>query len=240
MTTATKKDYKLSDLFGKGNAKLGPNVLTWSIPAVHSCPGSTALCRSLCYADKNFFRMAAAKSKFSKNWQFSKRKDFVAVATKLLSKTKANTLLRLHVAGDFYDKEYIEKWYDILQQCPHLKTWVYTRSWRLTDMYPAIAKLAALPNVSMWFSCDRETGHPKKMPMGVRTAYMMVDATDIPHYTPDLYFRDYAVRDTVAKYIQGALVCPAENGISGHVQCEKCKVCILDRPVPSRIPLTTI
>ena len=225
---ATVQKYKLTDLFNWGNAKMGKKVLTWSIPAVLTCPGRSTVCEGLCYADSGFFKMANVSGKHHKNWVLSQQSDFHLIASELLKTVKDNTLFRIHVAGDFYDATYAEKWLHILKQNPHVQAWVYTRSWRIPAIVPVIEDLSQLPNLSFWYSVDKETGKPAKLPKGVRTAYMMVDDTDIPRWKPDLYFRDYAARDSVAKSIKGTLVCPAENGISGHVQCERCKICILD------------
>ena len=222
------KSYKLTDLFSWGNGKMGDKVLTWSIPAILTCPGRSTDCEKLCYADKNFFRMANVKSKYHRNWQLSQQNDFHLIASELLKKVKDDTLFRIHVAGDFYDATYAEKWLYILKQNPHVQAWVYTRSWRIPEILPVIEDLTKLPNLSFWYSVDRGTGKPAKIPKNVRTAYMMVDDADIPRWRPDLYFRDYAARGTVAKYIKGTLVCPAENGVSGHVQCQRCQICIVD------------
>lgn len=251
--------YKLTDLFNWGNAKMGKKVLTWSIPAVLTCPGRSKLCESLCYADTGFFKMASVRGKHYKNWKLSQRNDFHLIASELLKKVPDETLFRIHVAGDIYDATYAEKWLYILKQNPHLKAWLYTRSWRVPEIFSVLKDLNELKNLSLWFSVDKETGKPTKIPKGVRTAYLMTDDADVPNWTPDLYFRDYAARDSVVKYINGALVCPAENGISGHVHCYQCKICILDPleypskrthnrvianqtllPTPKRIALPTV
>jgi hypothetical protein len=59
---------------------------------------------------------------------------------------------------------------------------------------------------------------------------MKVDADEkIPSYT-NLVFRVKALTKTIAKYDQGRLVCPGENGIKPKMHCEQCKLCWAGRP----------
>lgn len=220
--------YKLSDLFKRGNAKMGDSVLTWSIPAIRTCPGRSKLCEGLCYADKNFFKWDNVKSSMQKNWKLSQQDDFVDIASGLLKKVKDDTLLRIHVAGDFYDATYADKWLQILKQNPHLQAWAYSRSYRIPTIRPILEDIADLSHVRIWYSVDKETGIPNKLHPKIRLAYLSTDDSDQPPPATDLVFRDYAARGSVMKYVNGALVCPAENGISGHVHCDQCKICILD------------
>jgi len=218
------KEFKLTDLFNKGNAKLGKNVLTWSISAVHTCPGRSKLCEGLCYADKSFFKMASVRGKHHKNWQFSQRDDL----TKLLKEVKHGTLLRIHVAGDIYDAAYAKKWLYILKHSPHIKAWLYSRSWRVPDILATLEDMANLPNVRVWYSIDKETGVPTKLHRNVRLAYLSTDTYDQPPLASDLVFRDYVQRKEKTVHMSGVLVCPVENGKGWHGTCEKCKLCFTD------------
>jgi hypothetical protein len=142
-------------------------------------------------------------------------------------KRKNAKIFRVHPSGDLYDKEYAEKWLDIIQQTPSWTYWLYTRSWRIPAIYNVLEKMSKLHNVQLWFSCDNETGRPPTMPDGVRLAYMMVDSLDEPRWDPDLYFRDNPMRDSVLKHIRGTMICPVENGVS-HTTCDKCRICLTD------------
>jgi hypothetical protein len=224
---------RLADLFNWGNYKMGKKVLTFSIPAVFSCIGSTSVCREVCYANTGFFKMPNVADKYQRNWDFTRTSDFVPVASKLLQKLPKNTLFRLHVAGDFYSAEYVRNWIEILKVNPQLICWAYTRSWRVSAIRTELVKLSKLPNVTLWFSVDKETGSPRSLPANIRTAYMMTADDDIPALGADLYFRDGSARHVVVKHINGDIVCPHENGITKKITCEKCKLCFRSEALPT-------
>jgi len=230
---SSTNQYEIKDVFTIGNTKLGSHVLTFSLPAIDTCPGSSEFCRSLCYATKGHFHQTNVQKRYKYNLEFSKKPEFVDIVSGLLEKVKVGTLLRIHVSGDFYDKQYTEKWYQILKKNYHIFAWCYTRSWSVKEIRPVLSKLAKLYNLQLWFSCDKETGQPTLKPKLIKSAYLMEDDNDIPSYTPDLYFRDYAARKTTMKHINGGLVCPVENGVTKNMTCEKCKVCFRSSPVPS-------
>jgi hypothetical protein len=227
----TIQNYDLYDVFTKGNSKLGKSILVFSIPAIKTCPGRSKLCERLCYADQGFFMMHNVKDRLYNNWKLSQKKHFAETVTELLNDVKPGTILRIHVAGDFYNAEYAEKWLYILKNSPHIKAFAYTRSWRVPEIKPTLTKLAKLPNLQLWFSCDKETGRPTTVPERARLAYLMTDDSDIPRYRLDVTFRDYPVRSSIMKRLNGGIVCPPENGISSNVHCEQCRICFTDPQV---------
>ena len=96
----------------------------------------------------------------------------------------------VHVSGDFYDAGYVAKWARIARASPHTAFFAYTRSWRRGEVLAALAELARLPNLRLWFSEDRDTGRPPTMP-GVRRAYLLADGeaeSSVPE-DADLVFR---------------------------------------------------
>jgi hypothetical protein len=214
-------------LLGQGNNKLG-RVLTFSLPAVTTCPGSTLLCRSACYATRGRFRTPPVQNRLRANLDASRQPDFVErIVAELSSRRSDRTLVRLHPSGDFYGVAYARKWLAIARRSPRARFWFYTRSWRVPGMRRVLEALARLPNVQAWNSVDQESGFPD-VAGTARTAYLMTDAADLPATTPDLYFRDYPLRPTVVKRIDGVLVCPPENGVSHAVHCDSCRLCSAD------------
>lgn len=134
--------------------------------------------------------------------------------------------VRIYVSGDFYSAEYVRKWVAVSKACPGTRFYTYTRSWRRADIAPALAELARCKNVRLWYSCDRDTGIPEAVPRRVRLAWMQVDAGELPARA-DLVFRVGRLRKVVAKRVGLALVCPVENGATGHrTDCGRCRVCI--------------
>ena len=78
----------------------------------------------------------------------------------------------------------------------------------------------------LWYSCDHDTGIPARVPRRVKLAWMHTSADDIPDRA-DLIFRVQRLRKTVAKRVSLALVCPVENGATGHrTDCGRCRLCI--------------
>jgi hypothetical protein len=218
----------VDELFCDGNTKLGQHVLTFSLPAVFTCTGSTGVCRTLCYVCRPASRFAGehVRDRYWDNFNLSRRHDFADAVLAAYGRLKRKEVLtRLHVSGDFYDNRYASAWLRVMRESPSVSFWFYTRGWRDPSVRPAVEQMAQLPNVFAWYSCDMETGEPKGKPARVRTAYMMVHEVDVPSYPVDLYFRDRPVAGTVVKSIGGTLVCPAENGAT-QTTCERCRICL--------------
>jgi len=219
------------------NTKLGNLLHSWSMTAGTvsrggTCPGESAICSELCYASRGFFRMPSVEATHRRNRLFSLTDDFVPW---MLSKMIVDNVrvLRIHVAGDFYNAEYVDKWHKIVQRARRVIFFAYTRSWREEEIFPALARLAGEPNMHMWFSMDRQTG-PAPLLAGVRRCYLAIDDIDaatVPHDC-DLVFRDRP--KAVMKSTNGVLVCPTENGVAGrlHHTCSTCGVCWRKQTLP--------
>jgi len=57
---------------------------------------------------------------YQSNLEASKQADFVEGIVREILKTKAE-VFRLHVVGDFYSVEYVEKWIEIADRLPDVK-----------------------------------------------------------------------------------------------------------------------
>jgi hypothetical protein len=215
-------------IIGNGNTKLGPGIYTWSLPAAMTCPGRSTLCERLCYALKGRFVMARQLRQAIRNWIIACTPFFVWWMVRQLTKVRAR-VVRIHVSGDFFSAVYVKQWARIAESLPQVRFFAYTRSWRVPAIRVALAEFSRLPNVELWYSEDSETGCPKlaKGERRVRLAYLATYPGDVPAYA-DLVFRDYPSRGSVQKRVDGVLVCPAENGISGHVRCSSCGICWSD------------
>lgn len=219
-----------SELFCEGNEKLGAHVLTFSLPAIFTCTGSSGVCRTLCYVirPQSHFNTDMVRDRYWQNWNTSLQPDFTDIVVAAYKRLKRQEILtRLHVSGDFYDAVYANKWLDIMKAVPQSTFWFYTRAWRDPVVRPVVEKMASLPNVQAWYSCDTETGRPDQVPARVRLSYLMIHERDIPSYAADLYFRDRSLVNSIAKSVAGTLVCPAENGVT-RTTCERCRVCLTE------------
>ena len=214
------------------NSKLG-KIWNISLPAVETCGGMSASCageNGKCYVLKIYKRRP--------NVLTAHRNTYIDILNaleygedlELPTKVKDGDVFRKHVAGDFFAPTYAYAWIKLITNNPNVMFLAYTRSWRMHDMVDSLKELAALPNMELLLSVDRDTGYPDTTIWpDFRTAYMMVDDNDIPLVEPDTHvvFRDN--RHDILKVVNGNLVCPTENGIS-KTTCEKCKWCFKANP----------
>lgn len=208
-------------LLMQGNGKLGNAIHVWSIPALDTCPGSSSICRTACYALRHRFRFAQVKERLDWNWRQSGRSDFIDRMTAEI-RARGVLVLRLHVAGDFADVAYAEKWLAVVKQSPRVRFYAYTRSWRLPSIAAVLEKMAALRAMRLWYSIDDETGVPPTVPAGTRLAFLQVREDQIPAES-DLVFRVQGLR----KLSSLPIVCDQETveGKALKVTCGSCARC---------------
>lgn len=209
----------------KGNAKLGPDIWTWSLPAEATCPGATPACRDACYASQGTFLFRAVQELYDRNEQFSRTPFFVSWLLSRLATNNVRTL-RIHASGDFYDAEYVSKWDHIVRSAPGVQFFCYTRSWRLREQRRPLRKLASRSNMSMWWSADHQTGKPTLPGPAVYMAINDDDALATPDWA-GLVFR--VERETVMRRSEGGVpVCPHETGLrrSTQISCSTCRICV--------------
>jgi hypothetical protein len=223
-----------------GNSKLGFGLIwQFSIPARKTCPGKSKLCDRLCYAANGFFRMKSVKGRLAKNLRATRDPGFVDDVVAQIRRGGIR-VVRIHVSGDFFSPEYAEKWVEIVKRCPDTTFFLYSRSWRCEDIRPALVRMAARPNVRMWWSCDGETGIPEDHPPRVRLAYMAV-GDESPAELPGVSLAFRTEHTSVRKRIAGVLVCPAENGIgpkNGDITCSRCRICFDQARMVRAFPTT--
>lgn len=170
--------------------------------------------------------MPAVARSHARNRDFSRTAEFASWMTSAL-RTALVRVLRVHVAGDFYDAAYIDKWRQIVDQSRRTIFFAYTRSWREEELLPGLIALSRFPNMNLWFSQDRQTGEAPLV-RSVRRCYLAVDDVDARTAPPscDLVFRDRP--PSPMKYANSVLVCPVENGVEGHRfhhTCSSCGIC---------------
>jgi hypothetical protein len=147
--------------FGKGNTKLGPDIVTYSKPAIRSCPGRTSWCEANCYAVRINGLVAEVH-----------RMNFDAGA-EVPDLPEGTQFVRFHVSGDFDSISYIERWTELARQNPTVLFWGYTRSWRILALLASLETLRSLPNVQLFASCDMESD---AAPTGWRAAWLDADS----------------------------------------------------------------
>jgi hypothetical protein len=208
-------------LLMQGNGKLGSAIHSWSLPSIDTCPGSSSLCRKVCYATQHRFRFPKVKENLSWCLEQSRMDDFVDRMVREI-KTSGVLVLRLHVAGDFYDAEYAGKWLDVMKRCPRVRFYGYSRSWRVPAIAAVLEKMAALRCCRLWYSIDSETGLPAFVPSGVRLAFLQIAEGGHPEQA-DLVFRTRKLR----KLATLPIVCDQETkeGKADGLTCGACTRC---------------
>lgn len=190
-----------------GNTKLGQAIWHFSLPAISTCPGRTDDCEAVCYATQGNYNYDNVQSRLRYNEVLRRDPGFELLVSNFI-RSQLIRVVRIHVAGDFDTIEYVDKWVRIAMRNPDTIFFAYTRSWRVPNLRKRLLVLAKLPNVQLWWSCDRQTKAPRKHAT-VRRAYMALSDEDIPNYAVDLVFR--ASRSTKQVTQGQTLVCPAER-----------------------------
>ncbi|HEX5271583.1 MAG TPA: hypothetical protein VFW33_13895 [Gemmataceae bacterium] len=193
----------------QGNSKLGEGIYTFSLPAVATCPGASPSCRRECYALRGRFHFL--RRAYRRYLAESQADGFAA---RIIGEIRRRWVacVRIHVSGDFYSADYVRRWATIARAGPTSR-----RRW---SSCPAAATSASgTPTTGIPAS---RTAPPKR----VKLAWMQTSADDEPPRA-DLVFRVHRLRKTVAKRVALALVCPVENGATGHrTDCGRCRLCI--------------
>lgn len=204
-----------------GNRKVGECIHLWSLPPVTTCPGRSEICEGACYARQGRYRFQAVKDRLLWNFEQSLRRDFVPRMVAEIRR-KGVLVLRVHCSGDFYSREYAEKWLQIMRHCPGVRFYWYSRSWRVPEIADVLERMAALKGCRAWYSLDAETGVPARVPRGVRLAYLQVGEDERPELL-DLMFR---VRRLRRLRVPLSLVCPTERPGNGReINCGSCQKC---------------
>lgn len=150
--------------FGKGNAKLGKQISTFSLPAGWTCPGAAqCLARANRETGKiqdgqaQQFRCFAASAEAAytnvresrwHNFDLLKGKTSQEMQSLILASLPSDaSIVRIHVSGDFFSEAYFNAWIGAAKARPEVKFYAYTKSihfWlRLQGEIPANLILTA-------------------------------------------------------------------------------------------------
>lgn len=204
-----------------GNQKLGRTIWHWSIPAITTCPGATPTCILTCYATRGRYVMPGVDESLTLRFRLARQEGFAAWLLCQL-RTHGVQLLRLHAAGDFYDVPYTRAWLEVVRKLPGTTFFGYTRSWRVPELLPLLEELAALPNMRLFWSEDKDTGPSPATPDALR-CYLSISDDDVPSRPQHLVFRNNP--RTTRKKVGGSLVCPHEQLQPYKPTCDACRLC---------------
>jgi len=111
-------------------AKAEYHTVNFGIPALKTCPEADK-CRSFCYANKGAYIWPIVKKAYEFRYETSKQTNFIEVAMAELNRFRNNTHVRIHDSGDFYNKEYLYKWFEIARNMPSKTFYAYTKRVKL-------------------------------------------------------------------------------------------------------------
>lgn len=131
--------------FQQGNAKLGKNIYTFSLPAGHSCPFANdclskadKLTGKLTDGPNTQFRCFAASAEAVypnvrlarwHNFDLLKKLTTNKAADLILnSLPKKANIVRIHVSGDFFNESYFLAWLQVAKLRPNVLFYAYTKS----------------------------------------------------------------------------------------------------------------
>ncbi len=135
----------------KGNKATGPEVYLFNLPIDKTCH-PTPWCKENCYGKKGYylrFRKNAEKGA-KRRYKLSLSREFIKTITEEIFRRKI-FLVRVHVIGDFYSKEYVRKWIKIAKNCPQTR---FRTTTKRRDFKNIILELHALPNFNVRESLD--------------------------------------------------------------------------------------
>jgi hypothetical protein len=151
--------------FGR-TEQLGNEIIHFSLPREWTCVGYTIWCYRYCYARGGRHMFPSVRKARKENLKLTLRKDFEKIMVEAITKiyNKGYRVLRLHEEGDFYSKEYVCKWINIIKELRNrninIFIYAYTRAWRIPQLLPYLEELRKLPNVVLIASTDDFTGPP--------------------------------------------------------------------------------
>lgn len=120
------------------NSKLKKDgIFNFDIPAYKSSTGLITCphardCIANCYARQGTYIFRNVKAKHEANLTATLTNNFVIDMIIEVIETKAN-IIRIHSAGDFYNREYILKWFKIMESLPHVIFYAYTKSFKMFE-----------------------------------------------------------------------------------------------------------
>lgn len=154
----------------KANRKVG-RVMSFSLPALVTCPGASLWCRKHCYALRMGAYRPNCRGAYDRNFSLTRDPErFVRTMLECLPADLAG--MRIHVSGDFHSQAYLEAWWSVCAARAETLFWGYSRSWTVPHLLPALDRLRSLPNVQIFASLDATMPSP---PEGWRVAFVESD-----------------------------------------------------------------
>ena len=136
-------------------------ILSWSLQAIDTCPGSSDgkgglvdACKG-CYATTGNYNFPNVKAPRAFNREDWRRDDWIDDMVKALDSSR---YFRWFDSGDMYDLKLAHKILQVMELTPHCKHWMPTRMHKFDKFKRVIERMNSLDNVVVRFSSDSVTG----------------------------------------------------------------------------------
>ena len=136
-------------------------ILSWSLQAIDTCPGSAAkggglvdACKG-CYATTGNYNFPNVKAPRAYNREDWKRDTWVSEMVQALDSSR---YFRWFDSGDMYDLSLANRILAVMQLTPWVKHWLPTRMHKFIKFQHTIDAMQELPNVVVRFSSDSVDG----------------------------------------------------------------------------------
>lgn len=104
----------------------GLRVFNFGIPAQDTCLWAGD-CKKYCYASKGAYIWSNVKPAFQRRLDATKQDNFSQVMIDEIIRRKAD-VIRIHDSGDFYSREYLHKWFKVMESLPNVSFYAYSKS----------------------------------------------------------------------------------------------------------------
>lgn len=136
-------------------------ILSWSLQAIDTCPGSSDgkgglvdACKG-CYATTGNYNFPNVKAPRAYNRDDWKRDSWVDDMVKGLDSSR---YFRWFDSGDMYDIKLAEKILQVMERTTWVKHWLPTRMHKFDKFKPVLKRMESLDNAVVRFSSDSVTG----------------------------------------------------------------------------------
>ena len=156
------------------------NILSWSLQAIETCPGSVGADGALvaacsgCYATTGCYNFKGTKAVRADNKAAWQDAEWVGTMTNALAKQR---FFRWFDSGDMYSLQLAEKMLEVMVATPNTKHWLPTRMHKFPKFQAVLAKMAALDNVMVRPSSDAVDGSYTK---GVHGSTIIPEGVAVP------------------------------------------------------------
>lgn len=109
----------------------GVKTFNWGIPAYRAADGTktcpnAAACATGCYATMGAYKFSNVARVFEQRLKLTKAPNFTLIINAEI-KRRGVKRLRIHDSGDFYSREYLERWLSIIRANPGTQFYAYTK-----------------------------------------------------------------------------------------------------------------